>query len=359
MIETTSIRSQLSTSAVRTPVASPWAAAPSQVDPSPRDTFSFSSGSEAPVTSTPRPLFSAPSAAEATESRGTLSHRLSMLLAASLMIGVPAVAGAQPLAAAPPPVAAISQVARRSSSSSAVTLDSRPSASTAASQPATSVAALGMLPVSSPVAAIAANRTSIPASTLVSNAAAPALAAAGGVSVPSWSASQPALLARVRGEVHLERVQAVRSHARHGHVGHGHASHGHVSHGHVTHGQRAQGAKQSGGIAGILERSAKAHGVPVDLLKAVAWKESGWNVRALSFDGHHGKGLMQIDDRYHQFARTKAAFNPVASANYGARFLAQLKRQHGSWNAALKAYNGGAAYPGQVRRIEANRPWAR
>ena len=68
---------------------------------------------------------------------------------------------------------------------------------------------------------------------------------------------------------------------------------------------------------------------------------------------------MQIDDRYHQFARTKAAFDPVASANYGARYLAQLKRQHGSWGAALKAYNGGSAYPGQVLRIEASHPWGR
>lgn len=110
-------------------------------------------------------------------------------------------------------------------------------------------------------------------------------------------------------------------------------------------------------LNGFLERSASTHGVPPTLLKAVAWKESTWNPKALSFDGQHGKGLMQIDDRYHDFASTPAAFDPVASADYGARYLSDLRRQHGSWDAALAAYNGSWSYVTRVRAIEAQRPW--
>lgn len=339
MLDATSIRSSRSASLARTPVASPWTKIPPQIEATPVDIFSL--GASASTASTVRPCFNTSLAAEFTGSRATLGHRLSMLLAASLMIGVPALAGANTMAAAPPPVGAILQVTRRPSS-----------------MPSSSLATLSSAaPTSSPVAS-----PSVAAPPILTPTAAPL--ALGGAALPTWAAGQPELLVRVRGEVHLERVQTVRRHhatqGRTGHSkeGHGHAASGHGRHRHAPkHSRAPHRSADSDGIAGILERSAKANGVPVDLLKAVAWKESGWNVRALSFDGHHGKGLMQIDDRYHQFARTKAAFNPTASANYGARFLAQLKRQHGSWNAALKAYNGSSAYPGQVRRIEASRPW--
>ncbi|MBM3461736.1 MAG: lytic transglycosylase domain-containing protein [Armatimonadetes bacterium] len=110
-------------------------------------------------------------------------------------------------------------------------------------------------------------------------------------------------------------------------------------------------------LNGLLERSARTHGVPVGLLKAVAWKESTWDHEALSFDGQHGKGLMQIDDRFHSFASTRAAFDPAASADYGARYLSELRQQHGSWDAALAAYNGSWTYVTRVRQIEAAQPW--
>ena len=110
-------------------------------------------------------------------------------------------------------------------------------------------------------------------------------------------------------------------------------------------------------INGILDQSARANGVPATLLKAVAWKESTWNAQALSFDGQHGKGLMQIDDRYHDFARTPQAFDPIESANYGAKYLSELRRQTGSWDGALAAYNGSWTYATRVRQIEAQQPW--
>lgn len=110
-------------------------------------------------------------------------------------------------------------------------------------------------------------------------------------------------------------------------------------------------------LAEQLEAAGRKYGIDPDLLKAVAWKESTWRPRARSFDGGHGKGVMQIDDRYHLFARTKAVWNPARNIDYGARYLRTLHRQHGSWDKALAAYNGSRRYPGQVYRLMASRPW--
>ncbi|HXE73421.1 MAG TPA: transglycosylase SLT domain-containing protein [Candidatus Nitrosotenuis sp.] len=106
-----------------------------------------------------------------------------------------------------------------------------------------------------------------------------------------------------------------------------------------------------------LEAAAQKYGIPPDMLKAVAWQESTWRANASSFDGGHGKGVMQIDDRYHELARTPQVWDPVTNIDYGASYLASLYRQTGDWNAALRRYNGGASYPAIIRAHMANRPW--
>ncbi|HXE73124.1 MAG TPA: transglycosylase SLT domain-containing protein, partial [Candidatus Nitrosotenuis sp.] len=109
----------------------------------------------------------------------------------------------------------------------------------------------------------------------------------------------------------------------------------------------------------MLEAAAQKYGIPPNILKAVAWQESGWNPRALSFDGQHGKGIMQIDDRFHEFARTPDVFDPAKNIDYGARFLANLYKQTGSWSGALKRYNGGSSYPPKILALAEQRPWER
>lgn len=54
-------------------------------------------------------------------------------------------------------------------------------------------------------------------------------------------------------------------------------------------------------------------------------------------------GCMQVDLYHHPhaFATLTAAFDPAANVDYAARFLADLKRQHGSWMAAAAAYHSG------------------
>lgn len=114
-------------------------------------------------------------------------------------------------------------------------------------------------------------------------------------------------------------------------------------------------------IAALLEAAAAKHGIPVDVLKGVAWQESRWLPAALSFDGQHGKGVMQIDDRWHDFAKTPAVFDPAANIEYGATLLASLHRQYGGWTAACQHYNGSGpaaeAYGHTVMRWSQQRPW--
>lgn len=110
-------------------------------------------------------------------------------------------------------------------------------------------------------------------------------------------------------------------------------------------------------VGEMLDAASKKYGIPPNILKAVAWQESGWNSKALSFDGHHGKGVMQIDDRFHQFARTEDVFDPAKNIDYGAKYLASLYKDTGSWQGALKRYNGGSDYPPKVLALAEQQPW--
>lgn len=110
-------------------------------------------------------------------------------------------------------------------------------------------------------------------------------------------------------------------------------------------------------VGQMLEAASQKYGIPANILKAVAWQESGWNQNALSFDGHHGKGIMQIDDRFHAFARTQDVFDPAKNIDYGARYLKEQFEKTGSWAGALKRYNGGSAYPPKVLALAEQQPW--
>gem|GEM_PF-2367484 len=112
-------------------------------------------------------------------------------------------------------------------------------------------------------------------------------------------------------------------------------------------------------IGTMLDAAAKKYGIPANLLKAVAWQESKWNPKESSFDGGHGKGLMQIDDRFHNFAKTKDVWDPVKNLDYGANYLSKLYKQTGSWDRALKKYNGGSAYPPLIRKHMSEIPWSK
>ncbi len=93
--------------------------------------------------------------------------------------------------------------------------------------------------------------------------------------------------------------------------------------------------------------AARRYGIDPKLLAAVAAQETGGpdsnaghNVVG---DGGHGRGLFQIDDRWHQFAATPGAMDPAQNADYAAHMIAGLLKQYGgNVHEALSAYNSGS-----------------
>jgi len=104
----------------------------------------------------------------------------------------------------------------------------------------------------------------------------------------------------------------------------------------------AEGVNYAPEIVGAARR----HGLDPTLLAAVAAQETGGpganGGRNEVGDGGHGRGLFQIDDRWHGFAKTAAAMDPAQNADYAADMLSGLlQRYGGNVREALSAYNSG------------------
>jgi hypothetical protein len=96
-----------------------------------------------------------------------------------------------------------------------------------------------------------------------------------------------------------------------------------------------------------IAAAARHHGLDPRLLAAVAAQETGGpgadSGRNIVGDGGHGRGLFQIDDRFHSFASSPAAMDPSANADYAAGMLSGLLRRYGGdVHKALSAYNAGS-----------------
>ncbi|HEX3367956.1 MAG TPA: transglycosylase SLT domain-containing protein [Candidatus Cybelea sp.] len=96
-----------------------------------------------------------------------------------------------------------------------------------------------------------------------------------------------------------------------------------------------------------IAQAARQNGLDPGLLAAVAAQETGGpgsnSGHNIVGDGGHGRGVFQIDDRWHPFATTPAAMDPASNANYAAGMLAGLlKRYGGNVREALSAYNSGS-----------------
>jgi hypothetical protein len=110
----------------------------------------------------------------------------------------------------------------------------------------------------------------------------------------------------------------------------------------------------------IIEQVASEIAMEPFLVVAIGSRESGWGrhlkpagPRGKCRDtGGHGRGLLQIDDRYHEFARSGRWDDPEENIRYGValltQFLADVGRkarvEHGipQIRVALAAYNCGA-----------------
>ena len=117
--------------------------------------------------------------------------------------------------------------------------------------------------------------------------------------------------------------------------------------GHGSHNQRDLWAATSGpGIPSIppsitldAEAASEATGVPEALLMAVAWQESGFNPRAVSYAG--AQGLMQFMPATWSVYGRGSPFDPREAMFAGARYLRHLALRFHSWPLALAGYNAG------------------
>lgn len=70
-------------------------------------------------------------------------------------------------------------------------------------------------------------------------------------------------------------------------------------------------------------------------------------------------GCFQVDLFYHPaaFSNLEQAFDPVANADYAARFLTDLHNRTGSWKAAVAGYHSGLATEGEIYRQKVVAQW--
>ncbi|MFN2527487.1 MAG: transglycosylase SLT domain-containing protein [Candidatus Baltobacteraceae bacterium] len=106
-------------------------------------------------------------------------------------------------------------------------------------------------------------------------------------------------------------------------------------------------AQQGVAFSREIATAATRHGIDPQLLAAVAAQETGGpgsNAGAnIVGDGGHGRGLFQIDDRWHEFAKTRAAMDPAQNADYAAAMISRLLKLYGGdIHKALSAYNAGS-----------------
>lgn len=120
-----------------------------------------------------------------------------------------------------------------------------------------------------------------------------------------------------------------------------------------------------GKIKRLIKATEEQYGIPSGLLEAIAFVESGINNHAINVAGkaviatnnqealkiisdarengirNIDVGVMQLNYRFHSkaFANIQEMLNPKNNIEYAAKFLLSLKKQHGTWYAAICNYH--------------------
>lgn len=112
--------------------------------------------------------------------------------------------------------------------------------------------------------------------------------------------------------------------------------------------------QKSTDLDAAFEKAAQAYGVPVNLLKAVAKAESGFDPDVVSSAG--AQGIMQLMPGTARSLGVSDPFDAEQNIMGGAKYLSQLLRQfNGDTTLAVAAYNAG---PGSVTKYGGVPPYA-
>ncbi|MEM9737446.1 MAG: lytic transglycosylase domain-containing protein, partial [Pseudomonadota bacterium] len=103
-------------------------------------------------------------------------------------------------------------------------------------------------------------------------------------------------------------------------------------------------------ICDTIKAAAAQHGVPRDFFTRLIWKESRFDIKAVSPVG--AQGIAQFMPATAEIRGLANPFDPAQAIPASAAFLADLKAQFGNWGLAAAAYNGG---PERVSRFVARR----
>jgi soluble lytic murein transglycosylase-like protein len=91
-----------------------------------------------------------------------------------------------------------------------------------------------------------------------------------------------------------------------------------------------------------IRNAESVNGIPHNMLGRLLWVESRFRPDIISgktISSAGAIGIAQIVPKWHPNVNPR---DPVASIRYAGRFLAQLKKQLGTWDKAVAGYNTGA-----------------
>lgn len=99
-----------------------------------------------------------------------------------------------------------------------------------------------------------------------------------------------------------------------------------------------------------LHKASATTGIPIEILRAVAWEESQYNPKVTSNKG--AMGLMQIMPVVAENFKVEDPYNPLENALAGAKLLkSYYKQNHRNWPKTFASYNWG------LRNVRENNTW--
>ena len=97
--------------------------------------------------------------------------------------------------------------------------------------------------------------------------------------------------------------------------------------------------REAARLCALIERAADAHGLPPEFLARLIWKESRFDVKAVSPKG--AQGVAQFMPETARLRGLEDPFDPVRAIPASAAYLAELRDRFGNLGLAAAAYNSG------------------